>query len=38
MMRDSAIDAAFENRILTGAISNANYIESRFLEDILEAV
>jgi len=28
------IDSAFENRILTGAMINADYIESRqFLED-----
>jgi len=33
------IDAAFENRILTGAIINADYIEPRrFLEDISSVV
>ena len=33
------IDAAFENRILIGAIINADYIESRrFLEDISSVV
>ena len=33
------IDAAFENRILTGAVVNVDYIESRrFLEDAREIV
>ena len=32
------IDAAFENRILTGAVVNVDYIERWFLEDAKEIV